>query len=84
MIRTLYLVSQAVSLEQLPPLAEQDALVLLGEGVYGWPLLPSTLPVFAMKEDLLARGLTAHHPESAIDHHQLVRLVTEYERCITW
>jgi len=76
-------------------LAADDALLLTGDAVYALQantaqrqaleLMPVSIALFALEEDLAARGLTAV-PErlQAIDYAGFVELCCRYDRTNAW
>lgn len=76
-----------------PVLASDDsqAIILLREAVYlllePLPVKLNNIKIYALKEDLLARGLNPEMIPAAIaliDYAQLVDLTVEYTRVTTW
>ena len=67
-------------------LVDDDAIVLIGDGVYGLkdPSLDSRVPVFALESDLAARGIAATCNETPTNMSQFVALVVEHASSVTW
>ena len=70
-------------------LQASDTLVLLGDGIYALPSLPTTLQpgtLCVLHEDAQARGLAGGLPDHArpINMAELVQLVVEHERSLSW
>ncbi|GAA6168182.1 sulfurtransferase complex subunit TusB [Sessilibacter corallicola] len=74
-------------------ITESDALLLIGDGVYGLTNAhlaniedKSIKEVFAIKDDCLARALdTTPTPcVLSIDFHQMVEIVERYPLCQSW
>ena len=73
-------------------LGSQDGLLLCGDAVYA--LLPASAPwvaleqrqlrVYAMGEDLLARGLQPAALVTTLDYPGFVQLTLDYDKVNTW
>lgn len=65
-----------------------DTLILLGDGLYALAALNQALPgtLCVLHEDAQARGLAGRLPDHAvpISMAELVQLVIEHERSLTW
>lgn len=71
-----------------------DGLLLTGDAVYALhpgsrpfevlSQLPADRPVFALAEDLAARGLTAPEFVRAVDYPGFVELTLRFERVNSW
>jgi sulfur relay protein TusB/DsrH len=66
-------------------IAEGDVVVLLEDGVY-LGLQPLPFPVFTIRFDVDARGLSGHLTEQteSIDYTDFVRLCTEADKVCSW
>lgn len=70
----------------------EDAVLLSGEAVYAllsagepWRRLQSSgLPVYALEEDVLARGLEAGPGVTMVDYPAFVRLTLTYDKVNSW
>lgn len=71
-------------------LGEQDAIILCGDAVYalqpGCKMLVAVKNsnVFALEEDLQARGLQAPEGISSVDYAAFVELSLHYDKVNTW
>lgn len=95
---TLHLLSQSPWRQPLDSvlrlLGTDDALMLCGdacqalnESSEAWPLLhasPSSVRLFALQEDLLARNLTAPARVTPVDHPTFVELCVQYDKVNSW
>lgn len=84
--------SSRVPEDVLRAMGEEDRLLLIEDGVYGAlaPLADRYASLqgrlFALREDLLSRGLAARCAESVqvVDMDGFVRLTEETERTVSW
>jgi sulfur relay protein TusB/DsrH len=67
-------------------LVDDDAVILIGDGVYGLKDLRLGLrvPVFALESDLVARGILATSNVTPTKMSQFVALVVEHASSVTW
>lgn len=75
-------------------LGAQDAVLLTGEAIYALqagcaPLetlstLPESIALYALDEDLRARGIAIPHRVAALDYPAFVELCTRYTRVNSW
>ena len=67
-------------------LVDDDAVILIGDGVYGLKdlRLDSRVPVFALESDLVARGILATSNATPTKMSQFVALVVEHANSVTW
>ena len=75
---------------------EGDALLLIEDGVYvlcqplsvllAYAQVPSGLPLFALADDLAARGISDRIPSlvTVIDYREFVALSLHHERVVSW
>lgn len=77
--------SQSVA-SALPVIASEDAVLLLGDGVYsaGHPLLKNRQNLYAIDEDRLTRGLTIAPSVCYIDYATMVKLTETHTPAVTW
>jgi tRNA 2-thiouridine synthesizing protein B len=98
-VKTLHLISaspfQSLTLDNaLPLLADQDALLLMGDAAYLLQKSPRSdallekLPVgikgFVLREDVEARGLSETSRFNAIDYEDFVSLCVTYDKVQSW
>lgn len=84
---TLHLVTTTVGLRScLARAAENDPVVLMHAGVYAAATTQSERPMFAISNDVDARGLanTLTASTQKISFAQLVDLVAEHSPVVTW
>ena len=67
-------------------LVDDDAVILIGDGVYGLKdlSLGSRVPVFALESDLVARGIGATSNGTPTKMSRFVALVIEHANSVTW
>lgn len=75
-------------------LGPQDGLLLSGDAVYALQpgtnqlqalqLMPDSIALYALDEDLQARGLAAPERAQAIDYPGFVELCTHYAKVNSW
>ena len=67
-------------------LLEDDAVILIGDGVYAITgnKLDGRVPVYALESDLLARGVLATSNVTPTKMSQFVALVVEHANSVTW
>lgn len=75
-------------------LAAEDALLLSGDAVYALQagtaqrqaleLMPGSIALFALEEDVFARGLALPERLQAIDYAGFVELCCRYDRTNAW
>ena len=65
-------------------IATDDAVVMLGDGVYVRTMSKASRPPFVMGEDARARGLAVPQEPYSIDYDQLVELCTEHFPVVSW
>lgn len=70
---------------------DKDAVIFIEDGVYAITLLEqypvaASIPVYALEDDLASRGLTTMLTSrvKAISYEEFVRLVTEYDKVMSW
>ena len=71
----------------LAHVADGDALLLLGDGVYAAAdprLAAAGVPVAVIGEDATARGVAIASPVAAIGYDGFVALVVEHDASVTW
>lgn len=70
----------------LPVIASEDAVLLLGDGLYsaGHPLLQNQQNLYAIEEDRLTRGLVMEPAVSYIDYPAMVKLTETHIPAATW
>lgn len=65
----------------------EDSLLFMQDGIYiqNHPTLPSiSNPVYALQDDLKARGLATNKLCKSIDYQEFVKLCTLHEKVISW
>lgn len=69
----------------LPFMAEDDALMLCGDAVYALrqSINPAT-QLYALAEDIRARGLESFTQAKAVDYSEFVALCTAYAKVVAW
>ncbi|MGG2397135.1 sulfurtransferase complex subunit TusB [Pseudomonas sp. SH1-B] len=75
-------------------LGAEDALLLSGDAVYALQpgtanlqalkLMPTSVALYALDEDLSARGLQAPERAQALDYPDFVELCTRYAKVNSW
>lgn len=69
-------------------LGPDDGILLTGDGVYAGvqPETGLTAPLYALKPDVIARGLQSLWPDSIqlIDHAGYVDLCVRYDKSLNW
>lgn len=75
-------------------LGANDALLLTGDAVYALQpatanrqaleLMPAAIALYALDEDLVARGLQAPERVQAVDYPGFVELCTRYAKVNSW
>ena len=76
----------------LEVLSNNDAILLLEDGVYlaqdnaVLQNMPETIKIFALSDDLSARGIAnnVHENVSKVDWPGFVTLTTEYDKVVSW
>jgi sulfur relay protein TusB/DsrH len=70
----------------LQSLSQNDAMLLIGDGVYNGshPDFRLANQVFAIAEDCVARGLDQHSHIQYIDYLEMVALTERHNPIITW
>lgn len=93
---TLFTVNKAPSHSLLQAcqrmLSKGDGILFLEDGVYhgidaqALALVPDTVRVFCLKEDLQARGLQAKVNAKAetVSYRKFVELCTDYDKVVSW
>lgn len=64
-------------------LAAEDSVLLCGDAVYDMGTAVS-VRLFALQEDVQARGLTVTSGVTLLDYPQMVQLCTEVKQVQTW
>ncbi len=67
--------------------SKNDALLLMNDGIYACQhelLKDTNLNVFALTDDLAARGITPPAAIKSIEYTEFVSLCTEYDKSISW
>lgn len=66
--------------------ANEDALLLIGDGLYGasHPDLAALTQVFAIDEDRITRGLPPQKHITYINYAEMVELTAAHSPVITW
>lgn len=83
---TLHLVNHHSALNAcLEVAAAEDSIVLIEDGVYS-ALKSSPRSLFAIEDDVQARGLASHINEDTvvIDYTRLVELVAKHQPIVSW
>ena len=67
-------------------LLDDDAIMLIGDGVYGLaePSLDTQIPIYALKVDLAARGVSAASNVTSTNMARFVSLVVQHASSVTW
>ena len=67
-------------------LLEDDAVILIGDGVYAITgnNLDVPVPVYALEADLAARGISPTSSETPANMSRFVALVVEHASSVTW
>ena len=67
-------------------LLEDDAVILIGDGVYAITgnNLDVAVPVYALEADLAARGISPTSDETPANMSRFVALVVEHASSVTW
>lgn len=67
-------------------IGENDALLVCRDGCFDLPQITATVhcPIYVLKTDAHARGVTAHPNTQFIDDDAWVKLVLNYRNSITW
>lgn len=70
----------------LPVIANEDAVLLLGDGLYsaGHPLLRNQQNLHAIDEDRVSRGLAIEPGVCYIDYDAMVKLTESHNPTATW
>ena len=84
----LHVVSQPAALDScLANVADGDALLLLGDGVYAAAdarLATAGVPVAAIAEDAEGRGVPLAAPVSPVGYDAFVELVVTHDASVSW
>ena len=78
----------------LQRIGDQDAVILIEDAVYAllyqqdahWQSLSSDIMIFALQEDILARGLDGLtlRPHQSVNYNGFVDLSVKYDKSQTW
>lgn len=85
-IRTSPFTSQAFE-QCLNIMTETDAMVLIGDGVYVCADATASIqqaPIYALKDDMQARGLSSCNAVTAIDYKDFVELTIGFAPYVNW
>lgn len=71
--------------------AKGDAIIFIGDGVFNLTSSKEALeqelknlPIYALEDDIAARGVMDFTPAGKVDYKQFVELTTEYRKTMSW